>query len=317
MTLAGEIKKRKTVSFSEFQELALYDENFGFYENGGGAGRDFITSAEIGAVFAEVIASVVDRWWKAYDEPDPFYFVEVGAGRGTFANNFLQAVTAPVQYIAVERSNTLRKLHAGSFESRATIPTELTGATGILFCNELLDNMPVDIYDDKDELRVKVKAGQPVWARDIVGEAFPEQTVAAKWLRDAVATFDQGRLIAVDYMRTTAEMRALPMEQWLRAYRGQVRGTAVFDSAGDFDITCDVALDQLRWVLVPASEMTQSDYLQKHGIGLIKERAQAEWQERAAVGDLDALKAKSRLSEVAALTDPAGLGGFTVVEWDL
>jgi hypothetical protein len=37
--------------------------------------------------------------------------------------------------------------------------------------------------------------------------------------------------------------------------------------------------------------------------------------ERAHLGDLTALKARSRMREGDALTDPAGLGGFTVAEW--
>ena len=39
------------------------------------------------------------------------------------------------------------------------------------------------------------------------------------------------------------------------------------------------------------------------------------WDERAARGDLAALRARSRVREAEALTDPSGLGGFSVVEW--
>jgi len=35
------------------------------------------------------------------------------------------------------------------------------------------------------------------------------------------------------------------------------------------------------------------------------------------VGDLEALKHRSRVTEVEALTDPAGLGAFRVLEWVL
>ena len=41
-------------------------------------------------------------------------------------------------------------------------------------------------------------------------------------------------------------------------------------------------------------------------------RADAIWDERAHVGDLDALRARSRVAEAEALTDPDGLGGFRV-----
>ena len=37
--------------------------------------------------------------------------------------------------------------------------------------------------------------------------------------------------------------------------------------------------------------------------------------ERKHIGDLQAVRARSRVTEAAALTDPAGLGGFAVLEW--
>ncbi len=322
MTLVEEIKKRKTVSFSEYQELALYDPSSGFYETGGGAGRDFITSVEVGAVFAEVIAAALDTWWGELGKPNPFFFVEVGAGRGTFATNLLGAEPAclgALKYITVERSLAMRETqedtHHGAFEVRAELPKDLHREAGVVFANELLDNMPVDIYDDADELCVKVKAKAPLWTREVVGRPFPEQTTACKWLRDALGVFGEGRVVAIDYMRTTAEMRELPMEHWLRAYKGQAKAHSVFDNPGEFDITCDVAIDQLRWVRTPIKEATQAEFLKMHGIEGLREKAENDWRSGASVGDLAALKAKSRISEVAALTEAGGLGGFTVCEW--
>ena len=39
------------------------------------------------------------------------------------------------------------------------------------------------------------------------------------------------------------------------------------------------------------------------------------WAERGRIGDLAALRARSRVREAEALTDPVGLGAFTVLEW--
>ncbi len=39
------------------------------------------------------------------------------------------------------------------------------------------------------------------------------------------------------------------------------------------------------------------------------------WHERAAIGDLRAMVARSRIGEADALTDPKGLGAFRVLEW--
>jgi len=45
--------------------------------------------------------------------------------------------------------------------------------------------------------------------------------------------------------------------------------------------------------------------------------ARAEWEARAHIGDLEALKARSRAGEAAAITDLTGLGAFRVLEWVL
>jgi hypothetical protein len=55
--------------------------------------------------------------------------------------------------------------------------------------------------------------------------------------------------------------------------------------------------------------------LRDHGIEELVDAARQAWQERAAIGDLQALTARSRVSEGAALTDLTGLGAFRVVEW--
>ena len=40
------------------------------------------------------------------------------------------------------------------------------------------------------------------------------------------------------------------------------------------------------------------------------------WQERAHLGDLEAVRARSRITEAEALLDPTGLGAFQVLEWE-
>ncbi|MDE0700996.1 MAG: hypothetical protein F4Y27_09655 [Acidimicrobiaceae bacterium] len=41
------------------------------------------------------------------------------------------------------------------------------------------------------------------------------------------------------------------------------------------------------------------------------------WQSSAHVGDLAALRARSRLSEAEALCDPSGMGSFRILEWQV
>ena len=59
-----------------------------------------------------------------------------------------------------------------------------------------------------------------------------------------------------------------------------------------------------------AGSSTQADFLAAHGIEVLVEEGRRIWRERAHVGDLAAVRARSRVGEGEALLDPAGLGGF-------
>ena len=74
-------------------------------------------------------------------------------------------------------------------------------------------------------------------------------------------------------------------------------------------------MDQLARVAPPSAEHSQADWLVAWGIEELVEEGRRVWAERAGVGDLAALRARSRAVESEALTDPTGLGAFRVLEW--
>ena len=74
-------------------------------------------------------------------------------------------------------------------------------------------------------------------------------------------------------------------------------------------------MDQLALVRPPASNDSQADWLRAHGIDDLVAAARATWAERAHIGDLAALTARSRVTEADALLDAAGLGAFRVLQW--
>ncbi len=85
---------------------------------------------------------------------------------------------------------------------------------------------------------------------------------------------------------------------------------------GTQDITADVGIDQLAKVpAARATTGTQAEWLRAYGLDELVDEGRAVWSERAHLGDLVALAARSRIGEAEALTDPAGLGGFRVLEW--
>src|ERR1700730_16147251 len=94
-------------------EGGLYGEEAGFYQSGGVGGRGgaFVTSPEIGPLFAETVARALDRWWDELGRPDPFFVVEAGAGGGNLARGVGApgpACAAALRNVLVERSAALR-----------------------------------------------------------------------------------------------------------------------------------------------------------------------------------------------------------------
>ena len=103
------------ISFEQYMGLALYGTG-GFYQDGGKAGRrgDFITSPEVGPLFAAVVARYLDHCWDELGFPESFDVVEVGAGPGTLARGIFDAqpkCLSAMKYVAVEISESQRAMH--------------------------------------------------------------------------------------------------------------------------------------------------------------------------------------------------------------
>lgn len=227
------------------------------------------------------------------------------------------------------------------------LPAEIVD--GVVIANELLDNLPFRLFERSeparlhvggkavgerwDEVRVAVDAGRLVEllvpADDEVaarladlapdarpGARIPVQDHAVAWLRSALGVLRSGSVLVVDYARSrTTEFAEQPMDDWLRTYRDHDRGSGPLEDPGSQDITVDVAVDQLTAVAEPAVVLSQADWLRRYGIGGLVEEGRRIWAERAGVGDLAALRARSRAVEADALCDPTGLGAFRTLEW--
>lgn len=218
--------------------------------------------------------------------------------------------------------------------SLADLPAQ--PVTGVVLANELLDNLPPLLLERRDggwsEVRVgeegrrfvevlvpaapELQAEADRLAHDAPeGGRVPLQHRSCEWLRRALATVERGRVVLIDYADVTPSMARRPWSEWLRTYRSHGRGGHPLDGPGTQDVTCEVAVDQLARVRPLAADRSQAEFLQDERIVAFTAEARAAWEERAHIGDLQALKARSLLSEAAALTDPAGLGAFRVLEW--
>jgi SAM-dependent MidA family methyltransferase len=87
-----EIHERGPIPFSRYMDLCLYDPELGYYsrnvEQFGKAG-DFYTSSDVHAVFGRLMARQFAEMWRVLGSPEQIEIVELGPGRGLFAQDVL------------------------------------------------------------------------------------------------------------------------------------------------------------------------------------------------------------------------------------
>jgi SAM-dependent MidA family methyltransferase len=374
--IAERIRREGPIPFDRFVEAALYDEDGGFYARGGGAGRagrDFVTSPEVGVLFGALLARYLDRAWTELSRPDPFVVVDAGAGRGRLAADVLRAepgCSRALRYVLVERSAALRVAQRELLtlepadrafgpavrdeRDEAPRPVEDVGpiatslpefpalelVAGVVIANELLDNLPFRLVERAREGWTEVRVGlAPDGFAEIAVPAAPEVAAAADdvaagatipegarlpvptatvdWLDQCAHVLRRGFLVVVDYGDNAASLASRGQDKWLRTYRSHQRGETPLAAPGAQDITSTVPAEHLvahaaRAGFRLVEHTTQAEWLAALGVDQLVDDARGLWRERAAVGDLEALAARSRVTEAAALTDPSGLGAHDV-----
>jgi len=192
--LVERIHRQGPLPFDAYVEAALYDPTDGFFARGRGAGRagrDFVTSPEIGPLFGALVARALDRWWERLGRPDPFLVVDAGAGSGRLAADIVRAAPAcapALRLVLVERSAALREEQRRRLElepvedalgpavpgpaGEAPEPVRRAGPIltaldelpavsleGVVLANELLDNLPFRLVERADDGWRDVRVG--------------------------------------------------------------------------------------------------------------------------------------------------------------
>src|SRR6266852_8471282 len=126
-----EIRGRGPIPFSRYMELCLYDPERGYYsrdvERFGKAG-DFYTSSDVHAVFGRLLARQFEEIWRALGSPAEIEILELGPGRGLFAQDvlawsekkfpeFFHALHYSLAENSPELRDRLRSVLAGFLES--------------------------------------------------------------------------------------------------------------------------------------------------------------------------------------------------------
>jgi len=165
------LRRSGPMTFARYMALCLYHPEHGYYMQGRertGARGDYFTSADLHPIFARLIARQAAEIWEILGKPARFTWVEMGAGRGWFARDFLAWVAvarpdfrAALDYVAVEpgprqRDRLLERLGGeavataddGQRASKVRVLAgleELEAVTGCFFSNELVDAFPVSV----------------------------------------------------------------------------------------------------------------------------------------------------------------------------
>lgn len=292
-------------------ETALYGPG-GFYVRPGGPGPagHFRTSVHASRLYAGAVARLL-RWVDAQlGHPAALDLVDMGAGRAELLAGVLAElpaeVAARVRPYAVERAG--RPLGLDPRIRWVAAPPE--GATGLMFANEWLDNVPLDIAEDGRYVLVAPDGtespGGPVDGADLawlerwwpgggraeIGRARDEAWAAA------VAGVERGLAVAVDYAHTR---EARPPYGTLTGFRGGREVPPVPD--GSCDVTAHVALDACAG---PGSVLlTQREALAALGVSGARPPLAL-----ASTDPAGYLRALGSAGEAAELTARGGLGDF-------
>ncbi|MGP4001840.1 SAM-dependent methyltransferase [Streptomyces sp. 8N706] len=243
----------------EAAEEALYGAE-GFFVRERPASH-FRTSVHASPLFASAVAELLRRVDRALGGPDELALVDVGAGRGELLEGVLAAadrnLRARLRPCAVERSARPAGLDR-RIDWRGELP-EAGSVTGLVFANEWLDNVPVDIAETGTDGTLRYVLVRADGAETTGGAVSDED---AAWLnrwwpltgepglraeigrpRDeawarAVRCLHRGLAVAVDYAHTRADR---PPFGTLTGFRDGREVRPVPD--GSCDITAHVALD--------------------------------------------------------------------------
>ena len=147
--------------FWRFMELALYAPGLGYYSAGAtklGAAGDFVTSPELGPLFAECVTDALAPVLRQLG--DDATFLEIGGGSGAFAEAAIERLIAlqamPARYAILEPSADLRerqqerlraRLAPESFARVEWLQTPINAHwNGVVFANEVIDALPTSRF---------------------------------------------------------------------------------------------------------------------------------------------------------------------------
>jgi SAM-dependent MidA family methyltransferase len=230
------IEHENNISFAQFMQMALYQPGYGYYSSGThkfGKEGDFVTSPELGSLFAQCMAQQFQQVLSQIESP---VILELGAGTGQFCYDCLLALDdmhcLPKTYTILEVSADLQQRQKDKIK---TLPKHLSSLVewiqqpleqpfnGVIFANEVIDALAVEVFrvenlhyqqmcvtwnDDidhgfkekwqamPDNLAQQLEAKELTLSDGYVSEFVPNLSA---WLKTITENLKQGVVLLVDY----------------------------------------------------------------------------------------------------------------------
>lgn len=269
------------MTFERYMALCLYHPELGYYTQGRertGIAGDYFTSSDLHPVFARLIARQADEMWRRMGRPEVFTWVEMGAGRGLFAVDFLNWAKrsfpdfySALEYVAIEpgterRGQIMTRVEnagvANKVRHHANLE-DLAPCNGCFFSNELADAFPVHVITRVEgrlkEIYVVEKGGElcdqagpmsdPAVAAYVAryahqldeGHRMEVNLHVQAWIAAVAAKLGQGFIVTIDYGDVAKRLYTpdRPMGTLL-AYRQHKADEDYFSTPGETDLTAHV-----------------------------------------------------------------------------
>lgn len=301
---------------------ALYGDG-GFYRRPEGPAGHFRTSVHASPLFASAVARLLAET-AAELGTDTVGLVDMGAGRGELTAGVLAAAPAGLRITAyaVELADRPPGLDH-RIEWCARLPQ---GVTGLLFANEWLDNVPLDVVevdaagtaryvlvrasDGAERLGGPVSGADARWLERWWTPAGPGDRAEIGLPRDlawaeAVGSLAAGRAVAVDYAHVGG---ARPPFGTLTGFRAGREVDPVPD--GSCDLTAHVALDACAAAGAPVGGPPPELLDQRTALGRLGVSGGRPPLALASTDPAGYVRALAAAGEAAELTARGGLGDF-------
>lgn len=269
------IHQQGPISFRDFMEMALYYPELGYYTSHDKVGKegDFYTSPNVTPAFGEMIGRQLEEMWHILGEKK-FTVVEMGAGTGLLSCDVFayleknKELRDNLEYHIIEKSPAMRKEQEKRLPGKVRWHDsigELSGFSGCIFSNELVDAFPVHqvvMGEELMEVFVDYSDGfietlRP--ARHELADYLSELDVALppgyrteinldaiKWIGEIASALGKGFVITIDYGYPSGELyREYRNRGTLMCYHKHTSNDSPYQNIGEQDITSHVNFSAL------------------------------------------------------------------------